>query len=163
MDIDFQPDDTFRITHIARLAQFRGNKCRFVSEREWVSNDEVITKHFKVISREFARDIIHAAGHTIIEATPAPTHVPWPTNVVVGEITGIIFRMGTKEQCERWIREHSLGSDNHEVRPLAPAPLTPAMVTLLKSFDGYFRQQPTIAAERINIAICALLNEGGAA
>ncbi len=161
MTIDIQPGDTFTINKGGQPYQWRNGKFRSLFSSDWHTGGSGIDHNG--LSRDTFAAIAGWAGHTITEATPAPTPVPWPTHVVVGKINGVVYRMGTKDQCDLWTKETSLSCDSHEVRPLAPAPLSPAMVTLLKSLDGYFRQQPTTAAERINISICALRNESGVA
>jgi hypothetical protein len=157
MKIDIQIGDVFRITHIARLAQYRGDKCRFVGECAWIANDEVITKHFKVISDDFARQIILAAGHTITEATPPPTPVPWPKFCVVHNTHGGILFYGSYEQCRSHIGVSDAGIKS--IHPLAPAPLSPALLEFMEN----------VAKNEGNAIVTAaaarkfLLAEGGAA
>ena len=161
MQIDIHPGDTFTINPDGVFRQTRGDKRRRFGDSEWWTGSVAGEAH---VSMDVAKQIIHAAGHTITEAQPQPTPVKWPTHAVVGKVNGVVYRMGTKDQCDLWIKETSLSCDSHEVRPLAPAPMSDKMRALIDALDNaaYCGWTDDARAE-LRKAARALLAEGGAA
>ena len=168
MTIDIQPGDTFQIDESFRLIQLRKEvynwRWRFpAGEFEW---GFITLDPKRTITAEFARQIITAAGHTIQETTPPPAPVPWPTHAVVDVNRDLILLLGSKEACEKAVR--SGGIENHEVRPLAPAPPSSAMRSFIEAFEVYsnrvMRHTDTPGSiENLLLTACRnLLAEGGA-
>jgi hypothetical protein len=161
MTIDIHPTDTFAMEGDGGLIQYRGSKTtgeltyRRLGQVGW--NPTNGSPLVRAVTSELAHMVIAAAGHTITEAQPAPTPVPWPTHAVL-DCTGALVAFGDAKTCNAYSN-----AEVSAVRPLAPAPLSPAMVTLLKALDDYFHQQPMLAATCINVSIRNLLAEGGAA
>ena len=152
MTIDIQPGDTFRIATTGVIWQVRAGQyraCFSSGNMTWFEP----AQHYRgnEIPRNKAIEILTLAGHTITETTPPATPVPWPTHAVV-DCSGALVAFGTFEQCKAYS-----GSDTYTVRPLAPAPLSPAM----RAFIEVIRTD-TYGATTIREAAAALLAEGGA-
>ncbi len=155
MKIDIQPGDTFSVDERGRILQYRDGNGRGIGGTEWMQ----LTLAGRSLSRDLFTQIATAAGHTITEATLAPTPVPWPTHAVVGKINGVVYRMGTKEQCDLWTKETSLSCDSHEVRPLAPAPPSDKM----KEFISAIASDAAQTSWNVRKAAAELLTEAGEA
>ena len=151
MTIDIQLGDTFTINPDSVIRQTRGNKRRRFGDAEWWTGSVAGEAH---LSMDVARQIITAAGHTVQEVQPPPTPVPWPTHAVVQKTDpGLIEWTGSLDACN----EHARGAEaNYEVRPLAPAPLSPAM----RAFIGSFLMADV--SKKIADTAKSLLAEGGA-
>ena len=152
MTIDTQPGDTFTVYPSGTLVQYRERKSRVVSSTDWRSAQREGKE--TNIDPALARQIITAAGHTITETTPPAAPVPCPTHAVVrrgGTETG--YR-GTEAECLNEVK--ACWGEHYEVRPLAPAPLSPAMRAFIKWFTdaGYPTELRNLARN--------LLAEGGA-
>jgi len=113
---------------------------------------------------DVAKQIIHAAGHTITEATPQPTPVPWPTHAVVSVVSGAICNLGTEQECIKYRTSIGASEITYTVRPLAPAPMSDKMRALIDALDNaaYCGWTDDARAE-LRKAARALLAEGGAA
>jgi hypothetical protein len=157
MTIDIHPGDTFTIWTNGAILQYRNDTTRWLGDDVWATGSTSRCHDERELCPATARQIILAAGHTITEAEPQPTPVPWPTHAVL-DCTGALVAFGDAKTCNAYSN-----AEVSAVRPLAPAPLSPAMVTLLKALDDYFHQQPMLAATCINVSIRNLLAEGGAA
>jgi hypothetical protein len=164
MTIDIHPGDTFTIWTNGAILQYRNDTTRWLGDDVWATGSTSRCHDERELCPATARQIILAAGHTITEAQPQPTPVKWPTHAVVGKVNGVVYRMGTKDQCDLWIKETSLSCDSHEVRPLAPAPMSDKMRALIDALDNaaYCGWTDDARAE-LRKAARALLAEGGAA
>lgn len=153
MKIDIQLGDTFAICELGNVYQFRNGKCRGIWWKDW--HTEGNRSGLRYLDPALARQIITAAGHTIEEVTPSPAPVPWPTHAAVNKCIGVIVATGTLEQCQKYIYHPS---DHYEVRPLAPAPLSPAMRRFL---DRIWAWAGAAGEDEIADAARNLLAEGG--
>lgn len=164
MKIDIQPGDTFTISQ-GNVRQARGNKRRTLETDYWWKLPAHGTPETS-ITREAFVAIARWAGHTIEEVQPQPAPVPWPTHAVVRKDTGkcIGFR-GTEQECKHEVE--ACWGDHYEVRPLAPAPLSPNMLKFIAAIEAHVRyteRDSHIKGSLTNDVVTtahALLVEGG--
>jgi hypothetical protein len=155
MTIDTHPTDTFTASYSSGLYQHRGDKCRFINVENAAGWNGTQSHSRRVVPRDVALAWIRdGLGHTITEGQPQPTPVPWPTHAVVSKINGLVNFRGTHDQCLQFIGGLPV---EHNIHPLAPAPLTPAMRRFLHAFAS------ESGSASIRIAAQEALNEGGAA
>ena len=156
MTIDIQPGDTFTASHSCGLYQHRNDKERFISVNGDGCFYTASNHQRRLINREAAIAWIRdGLGHTVQETQPPPAPVPWPTHAVVSNLTGCIIRLGTEQACRDWIGCEA-DTQAYTVRPLAPAPLTPAMRAFIEAV------RKTTDYVEVDEAARNLLAEGGA-
>jgi hypothetical protein len=153
MTIDIQPGDTFTINKGGQPYQWRNGKFRSLFSSDWHTGGSGIDHNG--LSRDTFAAIAGWAGHTITEATPAPTPVPWPTHVVVSKVNGLVNFRGTHDQCLQFVGGLPV---EHDIRPLAPAPLSPKMRAFIEAVANDYNVNI-----RTKTAAANLLAEGGAA
>jgi hypothetical protein len=167
MTIDIHPGDTFTIWTNGAILQYRNDTTRWLGDDVWATGSTSRCHDERELCPATARQIILAAGHTITEAQPQPTPVPWPTHAVVKKTDpNLIAWTGSIDACN----DHVRGCEaNYEVRPLAPAPPSPKMREFIEAFEVYANRnlpdsvKPGSIERKLLDATRALLAEGGAA
>ena len=164
MQIDIHPGDTFTIWTNGAILQYRNDTTRWLGDDVWATGSTSRCHDERELCPATARQIIHAAGHTITEATPQPTPVPWPTHAVVSVVSGAICNLGTEQECIKYRTSIGASEITYTVRPLAPAPMSDKMRALIDALDNaaYCGWTDDARAE-LRKAARALLAEGGAA
>lgn len=163
MTIDIQPGDTFKILPGGRVYQCRGTNRRWLSHDQWHARFPNESDAVEM-PLDVAKAVITAAGHTVQEVQPPPAPVPCPTHAVINRDDGCIEYAGTHDQCVRKADGHRI----YEVRPLAPAPLSPNMLKFIAAIEAHVRyteRDSGLKGSMTNIIMTtaqALLAEGGA-
>jgi hypothetical protein len=130
MTIDVHPLDTFTIWENGTLCQYRSGKMRWPDSHTWEIGDPA--KCERQVSNADAITVLKIAGHTIAEYKPEPVLIPFATHAVVntGTNTCTGFR-GTEEECKHEVQ--ACWGEHYEVRPIAPAPLSPKMRAFIEA------------------------------